>query len=44
MSENINLIKSLKGRFNNYLLENEKLKTVIDLALNIRCSDIYITE
>jgi len=44
MSENImKLEKSLKWKFNNYLTDNDKLKFIINLALNSRFSDIYIT-
>ncbi len=38
------LDKSLKGKFNNYLSDNDKLQFIIELALNSRFSDIYITE
>ena len=36
------LNKSLKWSFENFLVKNEKLQYIIDLAINLRFSDIYI--
>jgi len=44
MPNYVTLNKSMKGRFDNYLIANDKLKFIINLALNNRFSDIYITE
>lgn len=41
---NFKLSTSLKWSFNNFLWDNEKLRYIIDLAINRRFSDIYIIQ